>query len=59
MEFGFESLHQRRLHGKLFCLFKIINNQSPTYLFQLVPLPNTGYVVQNSTILKTPVFSGL
>ena len=38
MEFGFESLHQRRLHGKVFCLFKIINNQSPTYLFQLVPL---------------------
>ena len=32
-ELGFESLQQRHW----FCLFKIINNQSPSYLFQLVP----------------------
>ena len=36
-ELGFESLQQRRWYRKLCCLFKIINNQSPSYLFQLVP----------------------
>ena len=40
-ELGFESLQQRRWYRKLCCLFKIINNQSPRYLFQLVPSPNT------------------
>ena len=30
------------------CLFKIINNQSLSYLFQLVPLPNIKYFAQNS-----------
>ena len=29
-------------------LFKIINNQLPRYLFQLVPSPNTRYFPQNS-----------
>ena len=29
-------------------LFKIINNQSLSYLFQLVPLPNIKYFAQNS-----------
>ena len=32
-EFGFESLQQGRWYRKLCCLFKIINNQSPRYLF--------------------------
>ena len=35
-ELGFESLQQRRWYRKLCCLFKIINNQSPRYLFQLI-----------------------
>ena len=30
------------------CLFKIFNNQSPSYLFQIVPSPNTRYFAQNS-----------
>ena len=47
-ELGFESLQQRRWYRKLCCLFKIINNQSPSYLFQLVPSPNTRYFAQNS-----------
>ena len=42
-ELGFESLQQRRWYRKLCCLFKIINNQSPSYLFQLVPSPNIRY----------------
>ena len=32
-ELGFESLQQRRWYRKLYCLFKIIKNQSPSYLF--------------------------
>ena len=57
-ELSFES-HQQ----KLCCLFKIINNQSPSYLFQLVPdqtpdiLHETQKIfpnfVQNMTFLKT------
>ena len=47
-ELGFESLQQRRWYRKLCCLFKIIKNQSPSYLFQLVPSPNIRYFSQNS-----------
>ena len=35
---GLESLQQRYWYRKLCSLFKITNNQSPSYLFQLVPL---------------------
>ena len=41
-ELGFQSLQQSHWYRKL-CLFKIINNQSPRYLFQLLPSPNTKY----------------
>ena len=44
----FESLQQRRWYRKLCCLFKIINNQSQRYLFQLVPSLNTRYFSRNS-----------
>ena len=47
-ELGFESLQQRCWWRKLCCLFKIINNQSSSYLFQWVPSPNTKYFAQNS-----------
>ena len=47
-ELGFESLQQRSLYRKLCCFFKIINNQSPWYLFQLVPSPNIIYFSPNS-----------
>ena len=46
-ELGFESLQQRRWYRKLCCLFKIINNQSPRYLFQLVPSLNIRYFSWN------------
>ena len=45
---GFESLQQRRCYIKLCCLFKIINNQSLRYLFQLVPSSKTRYFSWNS-----------
>ena len=44
-ELGFESLQQKHLHRKLYCLFKIINNQSTSYLFHLIPSPNIRYFV--------------
>ena len=47
-ELGFESFQQRRWYRKLCCLFKIINNQSPSFLFPLVPSPNTRYFARNS-----------
>ena len=47
-ELGFESLQQRRWYRKLCFLFKIINNQSPRYLFQVVPSPNTRHFSENS-----------
>ena len=43
-----ESLQQRLWYRKLYCLFKIINNQSPWYLFKLFPSPNTRYFSRNS-----------
>ena len=48
LELSFESLQERHWYRKLCCLFKIINNQSLIYLFQLVPLPNTRYFSRNS-----------
>ena len=47
-ELGFESIQQRRCYRKLCCLFKIINDQSPRYLFQLFVSPNTRYFSQSS-----------
>ena len=35
---------QRRWYRKRCCLFKVNNNQSPKYLFQLVPSPYTRYL---------------
>ena len=52
-ELGFKSLQQRRWYRKLCCLFKIINNQPPSYLFQLVPSPNTRCFARNSFFLST------
>ena len=51
-ELGFESLPQRRWYRKLCCLFKIIKNQSPSYLFQLVPSPNIRYFSRNSENIR-------
>ena len=49
-ELGLESLQQRRWYRKLCCVFKIINNQSLSYLFQLVPSPNTRYSLNSENI---------
>ena len=55
-ELGFKSLQQRRWYRKLCCLFKIIKNQSPSYLFQLVPSPKIRYFarkIENIPQLRT------
>ena len=36
-ELGFESLQQRRWYRKHYLFLKIIKNQSPKYLFELIP----------------------
>ena len=43
-----ESLQHRCCYRKFCCLFKVINNQSPRYLFQLVASPNITYFSRNS-----------
>ena len=54
-DLGFESLQQRRWYRKLCCLFKIIKNQSPSYLFQLVSSANIRYFSRkySPTLYKT------
>ena len=47
-ELGFEFLQQKHWYRKLCYLFKIINNQSPSYLFQLVRSHKTRYFVRNT-----------
>ena len=44
----FELLQQRLWYRKFCCLFKIINSQSPSYLFGLYASPNTRYFARNS-----------
>ena len=43
-ELGFESLQQRRWYRKLCLLFKIIKNQSPKYLFELISTAREAYM---------------
>ena len=41
-ELGLESLQNRRLYRKLSFLYKVIANQSPLYLFNMIPMQNTS-----------------
>ena len=47
-ELGFESLQKRRWYRKLCCLFKIINNRSPRYPFQLILLFGDNTLINSS-----------
>ena len=51
-ELGVESLYKERLYRKLCCLFKIINSQSPRYLFQLVASTKTKYFAVKHDFFK-------
>ena len=55
-ELGFKSLRQRRWYRKLCCLFKIINKESPSYLFQLVPSSSNKQDILHETRKTFPNF---
>ena len=55
-ELGFKSLRQRRWYRKLCCLFKIINKESPSYLFQLVPSSSNKQDILHETRKIFPNF---
>ena len=54
-ELGFESLQQRRLYRKFCLFFKIINNQSPKYLFELMPTARQAYMTRHKNCV--PLFN--
>ena len=53
-ELGFESLQQRRGYRKLRCFYKIFKNESPRYLFNIIPTRNPFYITRNHT--NIPLF---
>ena len=46
-ELGFESLQQCRWYRKLRCFYKIFKNESPRYLFNIIPTRNPFYITRN------------
>ena len=53
-ELGFESCQQRRWYRKLCLFFKIIKNQSPRYLFELIPNARQAHLTRNKN--SVPLF---
>ena len=53
-ELGLESLQIRRWYRKLCLFYKIYKNQSPSYLYNIIPATNTHYAFRNSD--KIPYF---
>ena len=51
---GLESLQIRRWYRKLCLFYKIYKNQSPSYLYNIIPTTNTHYTFRNSD--KIPYF---
>jgi len=49
-ELGLESLKNRRWYKRLCCMFKIINEEAPKYLVNLLPKSNQTIVTRNSNI---------
>ena len=47
-ELGLESLQNRRWYRKLSFLYKVIANQSPSYLFNMIPRKNTSRQTRGS-----------
>ena len=46
-ELGFESLQQRRWYGKLCSFYNVFKNESPRYLFNIIPIRNPSYITRN------------
>ena len=53
-ELGFESLQQRRWYRKLFSFYKVFKNESPRYLFNIIPIRNPAYSTRNH--VNIPLF---
>ena len=49
-ELGLESLKNRRWYKRLCCMFKIINEEAPNYLINLIPKNQHTIVTRNSNI---------
>ena len=47
LELGLESLQSRRSYRKLAMFYKIYNNKSPFYLFNLIPEKTSSYITRN------------
>ena len=46
-ELGFKSIHVRRWYRKLCFFYKVLNNEHPQYLFNLIPVGPTLYPTRN------------
>ena len=53
-ELGFESLQQRRWYRKLCSFYKVFKNESPRYLFNIIPIRNPAYSTRNH--VNIPLF---
>ena len=49
---GFETMKERRWFRRLCCFYKILNNQAPTYLFNLLSPPNKHYNTRNYSKIR-------
>ena len=47
-ELGLESLQHRRWYRKLCCFYKVLKNQSPKYIFSIIPKLNRPYSTKNA-----------
>ena len=50
-ELGLESLEKRRWYKKLCCFYEIFRNQSPEYLFNIIPTSVRPYNTRNANII--------
>ena len=55
-ELGLESLQNKRWFRKLSVFYKIVKEQSPKYLYDLIPSNNIFYQIRNSENLFIPQF---
>ena len=53
-ELGFESLQQRHWYRKLLSFYKVFKNESPRYLFNIIPISNPAYSTRNN--VNIPLF---
>ena len=47
-ELGLESLQHRRRYRKLYCFYEILKDQSPKYIFNIIPKLNRPYPTRNA-----------